>query len=92
MQQSTEGQGEGIDRRGDSLAMALSPDARARLLAARQLQTSVALALDAFAAYRRLLKVPGLSYDERRGSWLAASYADVERILPTRRRSRHSGR
>jgi len=61
--------------------MELTPDARTRLLAARKLQTAIPLTLDAFTDYRRLLDVPGLSYDERRGSWLAARYADVNRIL-----------
>jgi cytochrome P450 len=70
-----------VDRRGALLVMTLAPDARARLLAARQLQTSTALTLDAFETYRRLLEVPGLSYDERRGSWMAARYGDVRQIL-----------
>jgi len=61
--------------------MVLPFEARARMLAARKLQTSAPLTLDAFTSYRRLLELPGLSYDERRGSWLAARYADVQRIL-----------
>jgi len=61
--------------------MVLTPDARTRLLAARKLQTAIPLTLDVFTEYRRLLNAPGLSYDERRGSWLAARYADVNRIL-----------
>jgi cytochrome P450 len=59
----------------------LSVESRARLLEARKLQTSVPLELDAFASYRRLLNTPGLTYDERRGSWLAAHYEDVQSIL-----------
>ncbi|MBS0422270.1 MAG: cytochrome P450 [Proteobacteria bacterium] len=61
--------------------MVLTPDARTRLLAARKLQTATPLTLDVFTEYRHLLDAPGLSYDERRGSWLAARYADVNRIL-----------
>jgi cytochrome P450 len=61
--------------------MPLSVEARTRLFAARQLQSSVALLLDEFTTYRRLLAAPGLSYDERRGSWMAVRYADVQRIL-----------
>jgi cytochrome P450 len=61
--------------------MVLTPDARTRLLAARKLQTATPLTLDAFTEYRRLLDVPGLAFDDRRGSWLAARYADVNRIL-----------
>ena len=61
--------------------MPLSVEARARLLAARRLATSVPLELDAFATYRRLLQTPGLTYDDRRGSWMAAGYADVQNIM-----------
>jgi cytochrome P450 len=59
----------------------LSVESRARLLEARRLQTSIPLELDAFATYRRLLNTPGLTYDERRSSWVAAHYADVQTIL-----------
>jgi cytochrome P450 len=59
----------------------LSPESRARLLEARRLQTSIPLEVDAFASYRRLLEAPGLTYDERRASWMAAHYADVQSVL-----------
>jgi cytochrome P450 len=59
----------------------LSVESRARLLEARKLQTSIPLELDAFATYRRLLDTPGLTYDERRGSWMASHYEDVQSIL-----------
>jgi cytochrome P450 len=62
-------------------AMILPVEARARLVTARKLQTGTPLTLDAFATYRRLLAQPGLSFDAERGSWLAARYADVQRIL-----------
>jgi cytochrome P450 len=62
-------------------AMILPVEARARLVTARKLQTGTPLTLDAFATYRRLLEQPGLSFDAERGSWLAARYADVQRIL-----------
>ena len=61
--------------------MLLSAESRERLLAARRLQFSTPLELDPFTAYRRLLEVPRLTYDERRGSWIAARYADVHNIL-----------
>jgi cytochrome P450 len=59
----------------------LSAESRTRLLAARRLQTSAPLELNEFATYRDLLEVPGLRFDERRGSWMAARYADVQRVL-----------
>lgn len=61
--------------------MMLSVEARARLLAARKLQTATPLKLNAFEGYRGLLEAPGLTFDERRSSWLAARYADVQEVL-----------
>ena len=63
------------------MTVVLPAEARSRLRSARQLQTSVALTLDAFATYRDLLEAPGPTYDEQRGCWLAARYKDVERVL-----------
>jgi cytochrome P450 len=59
----------------------LSAESRSRLLAARRLQFSAPLELNAFETYRRLLEAPGITYDERRASWLAVRYADVQNIL-----------
>jgi cytochrome P450 len=64
-----------------NMTAVLPVEARARVRAARQAQTSVALTLHAGDAYRKLLDFPGLFYDEPRRSWLAARYTDVQRIL-----------
>lgn len=61
--------------------MTLSPDARARLIASRKQNISVALTTDVYAWYRQLCDSPPLIYDESRAAWLVSRYADVQHVL-----------